>query len=518
MQTISRTVALLAVVAALVAGVMPWSSAATPAEAGGTWSAWLYNPEAGRLVHAFPDGTPPVEMPFPLPPDTSRYPSLNQVAISPDGSLLAMCLYNDSDEFSVRVYDIYNEVYIAAYIPGGPVIECGLTPESFSADGTQVAVGIFNHYPDPADPRPEWELVVMQMNTSAILHRIDSTSPAITALGVDASGSVPFVRWFDMATPSFPGVLAFIPVRWGTEGFPEYPSMVWQLGDGSVSIGGPYGKTSLDLLPNPSEAVWIDEDDAFPKGELMGPGYLFNIVMYSNKAGERYPIFSGAGQIVGSSVFVDNGRRLAIRTFEGMSDAEQWWVLERSGEYRALPIPPRVYQVWGTVDGYTFMTGGSDPSARPELHYHRFTGGAAPDQFIAWTGTPGGYWSIIWANPLEGEAGMAPFASLTIIGPPPVMTDTPAPVTPPVGGVLAPGGTARVQTTEGDMLRVRTGPGLSFAISTQLADGTLVSVLEGPVSADGLNWWRIEAPGRGSGWAVEGVMDGGSFLQTLVPQ
>jgi len=97
------------------------------------------------------------------------------------------------------------------------------------------------------------------------------------------------------------------------------------------------------------------------------------------------------------------------------------------------------------------------------------------------------------------------------------MTDTPAPVTPP-GAVLAPGGTARVQTTAGDMLRVRTGPGLSFAIATQLTNGTLVSVLEGPVSADGLSWWRIDAPGRGSGWAVEGVMDGASYLQTLVPQ
>jgi len=517
MQRFTRTVALLAVAVALAAGLLPWSGAARPAEAGGSWSAWLYNPETGRLVHAFPDGAAPVEMPFPLPPDTSRYPSLNQVAISPDGSLLAMCLYNDSDEFSVRVYDIYNEVYIAAYIPGGPVMECGLTPQSFSEDGSQVAVGIFNHYPGDGDPRPQWELVVMQMHTSAILHRIDSSSPAITALGADVDGAVPFVRSFQMATPSFPGVLAFIPVRWGTEGFREYPSIVWQLSDGSVSINGPYGKTSLGLLPNPSEAVWVEEDDAFPKGELMGPGYLFNIVMYSNKAGDRYPIYSGAGQILGASVFIDNGRRLAIRTFDGMSSAEQWWVLARGGEYSALPIPARVYQVWGTVDGYAFVASSGEPGVTPELRYHRFTGGPAPEQYVAWSGTPGEYWSIIWANPLEGEAGLPPFSPLTIIGPPPVMTDTPAPVTPP-GAVLAPGGTARVQTTAGDMLRVRTGPGLSFAIATQLTNGTLVSVLEGPVSADGLSWWRIDAPGRGSGWAVEGVMDGASYLQTLVPQ
>ena len=122
-------------------------------------------------------------------------------------------------------------------------------------------------------------------------------------------------------------------------------------------------------------AVWVEEDDAFPKGELMGPGYLFNIVMYSNKAGDRYPIYSGAGQILGASVFIDNGRRLAIRTFDGMSSAEQWWVLARSGEYSALPIPARVYQVWGTVDGYAFVASSGEPGVTPELRYHRFTVG-----------------------------------------------------------------------------------------------------------------------------------------------
>ena len=124
----------------LVGGLLP---AATPVAAGGSWSAWVYNPDSGQLVHVFPDGVAAATLAFPLPPGTSRYPY--DVTISRDGALLAACLIDDADNPSVRVYDIYGGSYIAAYIPSGPIDGCSLTRYGFSQDGTSLAFGILNY-------------------------------------------------------------------------------------------------------------------------------------------------------------------------------------------------------------------------------------------------------------------------------------------------------------------------------------------------------------------------------------
>jgi len=100
------------------------------------------------------------------------------------------------------------------------------------------------------------------------------------------------------------------------------------------------------------------------------------------------------------------------------------------------------------------------------------------------------------------------------VGEPPSITPTAPPSAPPV---LAVGGSALTSTTEGDLLRVRSGPGLSFPVLFGLANGTLVTLREGPVAADGYNWWRVETADGRTGWAVDGVIEGSGWLQTLIP-
>ncbi len=499
-------------IAALRAGsfALPGGSPA-PVQAGGSWSAWIYSYDTGRMVHVFPDGAAPMEMAFPLPPGTSQPPS--SLVISRDGALLAACLTDDTGSSSVRVYDIYNHVWVAAYLPAGPIIGCGLSYYSFSEDGTQLAFGIMNHYPGQPDSRPDWELVVMQMNTSAILYRIDASSAQVAALGQDLGGMMPFVSTFQMATGTFPGLITFKPVRWGTEGSCEYSSLIWNLTQATVSMGGPYGKGSLSvLLPN-SELTWTDTDATLPQGQLMGPGCAYNVIMYANKTGAQYPIFTN-GTVLYGSVFVDDGRRIAFNSLQG--DSMQWLAIDRSGLVTALPTSIQSYEVWGTLDGYVYL----DSSSAPAVRYDRFSGQAV-QSFVAWTGTPGDYWRIIWVNPLSGGLGLPAFPQVSILGAPPVMpTSTPFPTLPappaPVG-VLAVGARAVVSTTAGDYLRVRTGAGVAFAVAFQLPGGTPVTLLEGPISADGYTWWRVQSDDGRSGWSVEGVTDATGYLQTLVP-
>jgi WD40 repeat protein len=78
---------------------------------------------------------------------------------------------------------------------------------------------------------------------------------------------------------------------------------------------------------------------------------------------------------------------------------------------------------------------------------------------------------------------------------------------------LVIGATATVHVTGNDVLNVRGGAGVNFAVLDELPDSTPVTILGGPVYADGFTWWRLRTPDGIEGWAVD-YADG---VQTLVP-
>jgi len=89
-------------------------------------------------------------------------------------------------------------------------------------------------------------------------------------------------------------------------------------------------------------------------------------------------------------------------------------------------------------------------------------------------------------------------------------TSTPAPT--PAG--IHIGGTARVSNTEGKVLRGRQQPNLKSPAQAAFKEGEQVRVLEGPVTADGYIWWRIEGAG-GTGWSAQQSQEGAVWLQPL---
>ncbi len=64
---------------------------------------------------------------------------------------------------------------------------------------------------------------------------------------------------------------------------------------------------------------------------------------------------------------------------------------------------------------------------------------------------------------------------------------------------LAPGTTVRVVDGE---LNLREAPGTGSSVVGVLADGAFVDILEGPESADGYDWVRVNSSRFGSGWCV----------------
>jgi uncharacterized protein YraI len=92
-----------------------------------------------------------------------------------------------------------------------------------------------------------------------------------------------------------------------------------------------------------------------------------------------------------------------------------------------------------------------------------------------------------------------PPAPSTVTGPPPL-----APVVVPL--TLRSGVVARVAAgpNPGDCVNVRGGPGLNTPVLTCLPDGVLVTLVDGPIAADGRLWWRLE----GLGWAAADYLIG----------
>jgi len=82
-----------------------------------------------------------------------------------------------------------------------------------------------------------------------------------------------------------------------------------------------------------------------------------------------------------------------------------------------------------------------------------------------------------------------------------VSTPTPGAGTPATPGKLTIGGVA-VVTGTGDCLNVRVAPGRANDAVVCLADGQKVDVLDGPQSADSLQWWKVRT-NLGDGWAAE---------------
>lgn len=84
------------------------------------------------------------------------------------------------------------------------------------------------------------------------------------------------------------------------------------------------------------------------------------------------------------------------------------------------------------------------------------------------------------------------------------VTETePTPAPPPTGGnALAPGQQARVTAPAG--LNYRESPSSSAALIGQFGTGQLVTILEGPVSANNFTWWRIDDGSANVGWAADG--------------
>ncbi len=98
------------------------------------------------------------------------------------------------------------------------------------------------------------------------------------------------------------------------------------------------------------------------------------------------------------------------------------------------------------------------------------------------------------------------FTPTHTLEPTPVPTETATPVP-----VVAAGGSAEVSGAGVEELRMRAGAGLAYETLGTLGDGTHLTVLAGPESADGYEWWQVSTDDGREGWVA------GEWLAPVVP-
>lgn len=99
--------------------------------------------------------------------------------------------------------------------------------------------------------------------------------------------------------------------------------------------------------------------------------------------------------------------------------------------------------------------------------------------------------------------GQNPPASLDLQGPTlPAVQFTATPVTIEIGKLVIVAG------VDGDELNVRDNPGvIGTSIVRRVAEGTVLTIVDGPRQADGFTWWQIQSADQTiKGWAVSNFL------------
>lgn len=510
----------------LIALMLGCVMAALPVGAAGDyWTAWLYDWEFGRVVLIDSDG---MTLKDQVLPAVGGNQYSHQIAVSRDGRLIAYTttLYDPASATATATLVVYNTdtnttVFTVALPPNGYYgLDYGGSMYMFSPTNNRLAFG----YAAFAGDTAIWQVMVADLASSTIVNTLDSSSAIAVASGAaDVNALVaPVVQNFTDST------IAFTLVAAASEGSPIYPAFAWNFSAGTVTPNDVY--TSMDMDQNAlGEAVITTHDPDYPYAYAGESGFpipnLFNA--YDITSGSVLPFYEAPGAF--DPVFVQSSELIAYRSFNPVTFADEALrVIRRDGvtvgELTSAVLPlDNITSVDGTVNGFIYTASGGTGRAGGTTVYRVFTRpGSIPDPMMPvsiWNSTLGANYVIAWISdeqygPTEMPTAWGTLSAGMLIEPPLPPTSAPAVSTPSVLPMLRIGGSALVQTTEGDPLNVRSGPGTSNAIVTRVASGTVVTLLAGPINANGYNWWQVQLPGGTMGWCVESA-DG---IQTLIPR
>ena len=426
------------------------------------WRAWVVNTD-GQLVQINSEGQTLREIML-----TQGREILRQVVIAPNGELAATIITRRTSPIPRLYLHEVREDERTLISGSAPSIESAL---HFSSNGDRIAY-VAGQGIQVIDTHKQE--VVVALETTLFSDDLEAT-PEILYFG---DGQL----WFRVGDSA----------------------LRWDLRSGQV--------IASDLIPT------VPSDGFAPTGELLfvttnpDQSDYGAVSVLDSLIGGRFPFYinTTAVPVMGGVHFVQNGQRIL---YHGQSDdADLWLLLERDGQIVRPLRNIKRHSLYGTINGFIYVLRSEGRSEVIAFDVDQ----PFSDRSI-WQAE--GDWSIVWAE--TDASSFGPFKPWRFLADPisdpalPVVESTPTPLPSPPQ-LLNPGMAVYV-ITNGDVLYLRDEPGTGGAILQYLYDRDVVTLLEGPVAADGFRWWRIRTEDGVEGWAAEASGDVSTLLPELPP-
>jgi len=280
--------------------------------------------------------------------------------------------------------------------------------------------------------------------------------------------------------------------------------LVWAVEDGTVVNefkGHNSGVTSIRFNATGTRAVSGGRDN--------GSVILWNVegnIGARTSRDSQIRTFSGHDGTITAVDFSHDGSKILTAATDGTL---RLWDTTTGFEVRRFAIsePHGINSAMFSLDGQTALTTATDGS----LKIWRLL--LTPQDMLKWIAA-----TRYVPEPTCAEREQFRLRPLCESGVP-VATSTPFPPPQPTPTVIPPvltiGSRAVVNTLDDAVLRVRANASLYSDVVAELADGEVVSIIDGPVETEDYVWWLIRLADGTEGWAVEFVAE--SNVRTLVP-
>jgi hypothetical protein len=486
-----------------------------------SWIATLYDPATGGLTQVSSSGAVLAQQVLPLPPGFDRYP--NRVAIAPGGALLAYVPYSSSTFQGALTISDGERVIIPFNLPltTSDSLEFPGGEWAFNADGSAFALGYLLE-------SGGWGLIVLNLNSGVVEYSLRSDDPLLAVLGLPTLNVVPVPRRFAGDE------ITFTLVPFGMDSVATGDTYLWNRLTDQVLASAAFPALDSDTFTATGEAVISAADARLPSVSIQGAAN--SLQAYLPQSGERFPFFSGAGQAFSNPRFIQNGELILV---DSVDEAERyaWLVVGRDGQVVGqIPAAATIEEVRGVGDGFIYTTAQFTPGATTLVFVNTRDGLDAG--VPVWTSALDAVPIIVQAvdTVIRAQTSYTPWVRLAdpVLTPGSTLELAPAAGQPllispaDVGSQAAPtlpsrrliaiGTVVTINTTDGNKLNVRSGPGVGFEIVLKLDAGARVEVVDGPRAGDNFTWWRIRTGDGVEGWAVESVpQEDGTILPTLLP-
>ncbi|GAB4522358.1 MAG: hypothetical protein OHK0046_34770 [Anaerolineae bacterium] len=424
------------------------------ADSPSAWQAWLMEGR-GRLIVINQHGERLRTLTLPDQPDSPP-------VIASDRKFLAYCANH-----ALVFFDLTTEQVMSR----APLPDCTLTSGLFNPLSTQFALA--------------------QQTTVTVFDVITGTTIAVH----ETESAVYRVEAFsgDVVSFSLTGDLSGMGWHWHTR-------------TNALTATNRYPPTFSTSLSMTGERALVLHDPRLPGGAETGTPNTLSIADPTSHT--LYPFMASDMAYFNRVWFVANGHALLVEAAPKFFLDRMWLLIGRDGHIiRPLRNLPR-RDIHNTPEGFVYLR---DADSHTELIHHH-TGTLLPEQGV-WRAE--GHWHLLAVDVPSPILGMrSPWAQLAD---PVAMSPLPtseAVVMPPMPSVYQIGGVAEVQTLDGEVLYLRAAPGTGHAIVLHLFDKMRVTLLEGPVRADGYRWWRIRTSDGTEGWAADAVEE----ITTLLPR